>query len=58
MVLILQMLRQASPLLALPPPLIRVQKWQNEHFTGSQADASSKTNSYKAENNPVVTWLT
>ena len=52
------MLRQASHLLALPPPLIRVHKQQNEYFTGSQSDASSKTNNYKAENNPVVIWLT
>lgn len=52
------MLRQASYLLALPLPLIRVWKWQNEHFTGSQYDTSSKMNSYKAENNLVIIWLT
>lgn len=49
MVLILQTIRQASHLLALSPPLIREQKWQNEHFISSHAEVSSKTNSYQAE---------
>lgn len=35
-----------------------MQKWQNEHFTGSQADAPSKSNSKKTEINPVVICFT
>lgn len=58
MLLILQILRQARHLLVLPPPLIRVQKWQKEHFTGSQADAPSQANSKKTEINLVVIWFT